>query len=54
MKIKFDFSPNFSTKKRLSKDIKFVIIHYTGMQSAIESLNRLKNPKKKSQLSLHN
>ena len=47
MKIKFDYSPNFSSKKRNSKDIKFVIIHYTGMQSAIESLKRLKNPKSK-------
>ena len=45
MKIKFDYSPNFSSKKRNSKDIKFVIIHYTGMQSEIESINRLKNPK---------
>jgi len=45
MNIIFHFSPNFSKKKRRIKDIKFVIIHYTGMQSAIESLNRLKNPK---------
>ena len=45
MKIKFDYSPNFTSKKRNSKDIKFVIIHYTGMQSEIESINRLKNPK---------
>ena len=29
------------------KDIKFVIIHYTGMQSEIESIKRLKNPKSK-------
>ena len=27
--------------------VKFVIIHYTGMQSEIESINRLKNPKYK-------
>ncbi|MDC2986928.1 N-acetylmuramoyl-L-alanine amidase [Candidatus Pelagibacter bacterium] len=45
MKIKFDYSPNFSSKSRHRKDIKFVIIHYTGMQSEIESINRLKNPK---------
>ena len=45
MKIKFDFSPNFSKKKRTKKDIKFVIIHYTGMQSEIESMKRLKNSK---------
>ena len=47
MKIKFDFSPNFSKKKRTKKDIKFVIIHYTGMQSEIVSMKRLKNPKSK-------
>ena len=47
MKIKFDFSPNFSKKNRSKKDIKFVIIHYTGMQSEIVSMKRLKNPKSK-------
>ena len=41
----FDFSPNFSKKRRKIEDIKFVIIHYTGMQSEIESINKLKNPK---------
>ena len=45
MKIKSNFSPNFSKKTRLFKNIKFVIIHYTGMQSEIESINRLKSPK---------
>ena len=40
-------SPNFSKKPRLKKDIKFVIIHYTGMQSEIESLKRLKSRKHK-------
>ena len=45
MNIIFHFSPNFSKKKRKVKDIKFVILHYTGMQSEIESLNRLTNPK---------
>ncbi len=47
MKIKFDFSPNYSKKSRISKQIKFVIIHYTGMQSEIASIKRLKNPKSK-------
>ena len=47
MKIMFDFSPNFSKKTRRKRDIKFVIIHYTGMQSEIESIKRLKNPRKK-------
>ena len=47
MKIILDVSPNYSKKRRLQRDIKFVIIHYTGMQSEIESLKRLKNPKYK-------
>jgi N-acetylmuramoyl-L-alanine amidase len=47
MKIITDFSPNFSPKKRVKKSIKFVIIHYTGMQSEIESVNRLKDSKSK-------
>ncbi|MDA9619048.1 N-acetylmuramoyl-L-alanine amidase [Candidatus Pelagibacter bacterium] len=47
MKITLDFSSNYSKKKRLKRDIKFVIIHYTGMQSEIESLKRLKDPKYK-------
>jgi len=42
-----DYSPNHSKKNRLKKDIKFVIIHYTGMQSEIESIKRLKNPRSK-------
>ena len=45
MKIISNFSPNYSKKTRRGKDIKFVIIHYTGMQSEIESIERLKNPK---------
>ena len=47
MIISHNYSPNFSKKTRSYKDIKFVIIHYTGMQSEIESINRLKNPKYK-------
>ena len=47
MKIISNFSPNYSKKTRLNKEIKIVIIHYTGMQSEIESIKRLKNPKHK-------
>ena len=47
MKINLDLSPNYSKKRRLKKDIKFVIIHYTGMQSEIESIKRLKDPQYK-------
>ena len=45
MNIILNLSPNYSKKNRLKKDIKFIIIHYTGMQSEIESIRRLKNPK---------
>ena len=47
MKKILNFSPNYSKKKRRNNDIKFVIIHYTGMQSEIVSINRLKNPTSK-------
>ena len=47
MKITKNFSPNYLKKKRSLKDIKFIIIHYTGMQSEIASINRLRNSKSK-------
>ena len=47
MIIKKDFSPNFSAKSRKKKNISFIIIHYTGMQSEIESIERLKNIRSK-------
>jgi len=47
MKIVSNFSSNHSKKTRSKRQIKFVIIHYTGMQSEIESIKRLKNPKYK-------
>ena len=34
----------YDDAQRKKRDIKFVIIHYTGMQSEIESIKRLKNP----------
>ena len=43
MKITTDLSPNYTKITRKIKDIEFVIIHYTGMQSEIESLKRLKS-----------
>ena len=51
MKKEFNLSPNFSKNPRNKRDIKFIVIHYTGMQSEIESLRRLKNPK--SEVSCH-
>ena len=44
---KIDISPNYTNKIRKIIDIKFVVIHYTGMQSEIESLKRLKSIKSK-------
>ena len=47
MKITPIISPNSSNTNRPKEQIKFVIIHYTGMQSEIESIKKLKNPKSK-------
>jgi N-acetylmuramoyl-L-alanine amidase len=41
------FSPNFDKKKRSKKAIKVIVIHYTGMQSEREALNRLCDLKSK-------
>ena len=47
MKIESIFSPNFNKIKRSNKSIKFLIIHYTGMQSERESIMRLCSSKSK-------
>ena len=47
MIIKTSYSVNFSKKFRKNKDIKLIVIHYTGMQSRIESVRRLLSPKHK-------
>ena len=47
MLVEENLSPNYSNKPRSIRKIKFVIIHYTGMQSEIESIKRLKDRKKK-------
>jgi len=47
MLIKENKSQNFSKKSRTSKHIRYIIIHYTGMQSARVSMNKLKNNKSK-------
>ena len=47
MKIRVNKSRNFSKKTRRLKDIQYLIIHYTGMQSARVSMERLKNPDSK-------
>ena len=45
--IKIQYSQNFSKKIRKNKDIKLLVIHYTGMQSKIASVKRLLNSKSK-------
>ena len=41
LKTILNYSPNFNPKKRASKQIKFIIFHYTGMTSESEASKRL-------------
>ena len=43
MKKVFNYSPNFNHNKRNSRQIKFLIFHYTGMKKEIDAINRLTN-----------
>ena len=43
LKTTLNYSPNFNPKKRTSKNIKFIIFHYTGMKRESEAINRLTN-----------
>ena len=43
LKTSLNYSPNFNSKKRTSKQIKFIIFHYTGMKSESHALKRLTN-----------
>ena len=40
-KISLNYSPNISTKKRIGKNIKYLVFHYTGMKSETRAINRL-------------
>ncbi len=46
-KISQNYSPNFNVSKRPQKNIKFIIIHYTGMKNESLAINRLCNTKSK-------
>ena len=46
-KISQNYSPNFNISKRTQKNIKFIIIHYTGMKNELSAINRLCNIKSK-------
>ena len=41
------YSPNFNLPKRLKHNIKFIIIHYTGMKKESVAITRLQDPKSK-------
>ena len=42
-----NYSPNFDLKKRKVKDIKFIVFHYTGMQSEKQAIKKLTDFKSK-------
>ena len=43
MKIILNFSPNFDLKKRKKSEIKFIVFHYTGMESEKKAIDKLLN-----------
>ena len=43
LKTILNYSPNFDSKKRVLKEIKFIIFHYTGMKKESDAINRLTN-----------
>ena len=45
--ISYNYSPNYSPKKRISKNIKFIVFHYTGMKSEKKAINRLTDVRSK-------
>ena len=47
LKITTNYSLNFNTPKRQKKNIKYIIIHYTGMKNELSALNRLTELKSK-------
>ena len=51
IKATLNYSPNFNSKKRKFKQIKFIVFHYTGMKKESEAISRLTNIQ--SQVSCH-
>jgi len=43
IKTTLDYSPNFNSKKRNLKKIRFIIFHYTGMKKELGAINKLTN-----------
>ncbi len=46
-KITNNYSPNFSLTKRIQENIKYIVIHYTGMKSENKAIERLCEKSKK-------
>ena len=42
-----NYSPNFDIKKRIAKNIKFIVFHYTGMKNENQSIQKLTSQKSK-------
>ena len=42
-KTTLNYSPNFNSQKRLKKQVRFIILHYTGMKSEKEAIIKLTN-----------
>ncbi|MDC3034293.1 N-acetylmuramoyl-L-alanine amidase [Candidatus Pelagibacter sp.] len=47
MNTTLNYSPNFDTKKRKPKNIKFIIFHYTGVRKEIDAIKLLTSQKSK-------
>ena len=43
LKTILNYSPNFNSKKRTYKKVKFIIFHYTGMKKESEAISKLTN-----------
>ena len=43
IKTTLNYSPNFDSKKRNIKQIRFIVFHYTGMKKESEAINKLTN-----------
>ena len=42
-KTTLNYSPNFNSKIRQKKEVRFIILHYTGMKSEKAAISRLTN-----------
>ena len=38
-----NYSPNFNSQKRQKKEVRFIVLHYTGMKSENAAINKLTN-----------